>query len=185
MPSFTKQAIIESFVKLLNERPVSQITVKDIVEDCGVNRNSFYYHFEDLPSLLEELVTNQCDLFFKNYSSFSSFEECMDAAIEFAIQNKKAALHIFNSANRDVFERYLMRICNHAVTLYLQVFLEDTTISKEDYEILFRFYRCELFGQIIDWMSNGMKEDIRIPFHRLCRLREGMLEELIRRFNKN
>ena len=45
MPPFAKREIKNSFIKLLTERPISQITVKDIVEDCGVNRNSFYYHF--------------------------------------------------------------------------------------------------------------------------------------------
>ena len=45
LPGFTKRAIRNSFIRLLNERPVSQITVKDIVEDCGINRNSFYYHY--------------------------------------------------------------------------------------------------------------------------------------------
>lgn len=40
MPPFAKREIKNSFIKLLTERPISQITVKDIVEDCGVNRNS-------------------------------------------------------------------------------------------------------------------------------------------------
>ncbi|WP_286080561.1 TetR/AcrR family transcriptional regulator [Parablautia intestinalis] len=53
LPGFTKQALRNSFMKLLNERPVSQITVKDIGEDCGINRNSFYYHYQALPSLVE------------------------------------------------------------------------------------------------------------------------------------
>ena len=52
MPNFTKMAIKATFIKLLNERPLNRITVKDIVEECGVNRNSFYYHFEDIPALL-------------------------------------------------------------------------------------------------------------------------------------
>ena len=56
MPNFTKKAIKETFIKLLDERPLNQITVKDIVEDCGINRNSFYYHYADLPALLEEVV---------------------------------------------------------------------------------------------------------------------------------
>ena len=43
MANFTEKAIKESFAKLLNERPLDKITVKDIVEDCGINRNSFYY----------------------------------------------------------------------------------------------------------------------------------------------
>ncbi|MDY4491271.1 MAG: TetR/AcrR family transcriptional regulator, partial [Candidatus Faecousia sp.] len=53
MANFTKKAIRDSFVKLLNEKPISQITVKDIVEDCGVNRNTFYYYYQDLPQLME------------------------------------------------------------------------------------------------------------------------------------
>ena len=55
MSSFTKKAIVESFLKLLKEKPVEKITIKDIVEDCGINRNTFYYHFDDIPSLMEEI----------------------------------------------------------------------------------------------------------------------------------
>ena len=42
MQNLTRKAIMDSFVKLLNERPLHRITVKNIVEDSGVNRNSFY-----------------------------------------------------------------------------------------------------------------------------------------------
>ena len=56
MPNFTKIAIQQSFLRLLRQRPITKITVKDIVEDCGINRNSFYYHFQDLPQLLETVI---------------------------------------------------------------------------------------------------------------------------------
>ena len=42
MASFTRKAIMEAFLGLLEERPLSKITVKDIVEACGINRNPFY-----------------------------------------------------------------------------------------------------------------------------------------------
>ena len=47
MSSFTRKAIMESCIRLLEDRPVDKITVKDIVEDCQINRNTFYYHFKD------------------------------------------------------------------------------------------------------------------------------------------
>ena len=59
MPNFTKRAIKETFLRQLNQRPLSKITVKDIVEECGINRNSFYYHFEDLPALVEDIVAER------------------------------------------------------------------------------------------------------------------------------
>ena len=42
MAQFTQKAIVESLIKLLNERPLDKITIKDIVEECGINRNTFY-----------------------------------------------------------------------------------------------------------------------------------------------
>ena len=61
MSAYTKQAIKNSFLKLLNERPLSRVTVKAIVEDCGINRNTFYYHFADIPSLATEIITERAD----------------------------------------------------------------------------------------------------------------------------
>ena len=61
MPSFTKKAIKEAFIKLLEQYPLKQITVKDIVEECGINRNSFYYHFTDIPSLINEIMAENED----------------------------------------------------------------------------------------------------------------------------
>ena len=43
MATFTKQAIKSTFLKLLREKPLNQISVKTIVENCGINRKSFYY----------------------------------------------------------------------------------------------------------------------------------------------
>ena len=56
MANFTKQAIKAAFLELLDEKPLNKISVRDIVERCGINRNSFYYHFQDIPSLLGEII---------------------------------------------------------------------------------------------------------------------------------
>ena len=181
MPNFTKKAIKESFIKLLNERPLSQITVKDIVEDCGINRNSFYYHFQDLPSLVEEIVTEDADRIIREYPSIDSVEQAMSVAVDFALKNRKAVLHLYHSVNRDVYEHYLKQVCNYVVTTYMETVFADQPIDAYDKEIIIRFIRCECFGQILEWMEDGMKEDIRIAFARLCELHRGMTEEVVRR----
>ena len=55
MPSLTKKAIIRSFLHLAGKKTIDKITVRDIVDDCGVNRNTFYYYFQDIYAVLEEL----------------------------------------------------------------------------------------------------------------------------------
>ena len=51
-PSETKILMAETLKKLIKDRPFSKITVQDIVSECNINRNTFYYHFENNYDLL-------------------------------------------------------------------------------------------------------------------------------------
>ena len=64
---------------MLEERPLSDITVKDIAEKCEINRNSFYYHYADLPTLVEDVITEEADKIMEKYDSFESLEKCFHA----------------------------------------------------------------------------------------------------------
>ena len=90
----TRKAIKESFMLLLNQKPLSKITVKEIVANCGINRNSFYYHYSDIPTLLEEILIEKADAIFKPEINGNIFG-CMTAAIRVALDNKNAMMHIF------------------------------------------------------------------------------------------
>ena len=84
MASFTKKAIKETFLQLLDEKPYSQITVKDIVETCGINRNSFYYHYADLPALVEEIIEDDILKLMSDSTSLSSLQESLSASLQFS-----------------------------------------------------------------------------------------------------
>ena len=181
MASFTRKAIIALFLKLLNQRPLNQITIKDIVEDCGINRNSFYYHFEDLPDLVETVIQEEADRIIAEHAAVSSLEECLDIALDFALNNKKAVLHLHNSSSHDTYELFLSRICAHVLEEYVDTVLPDLPVQPEDKKLLIHFYKCECVGQITDWLNAGMKYDIKGQFHRLCRLFEGSAQTAFRR----
>ena len=116
MTSLTKDAIKQSFLKLLNSKPIDKITVKEIVQDCGINRNSFYYHFADIPSLMEEIFNDQADEFVSRSFSYENLYDSIMAAIAFSLENKTAILHVFNSPNRQFLDRYLNRVARRTVT---------------------------------------------------------------------
>ncbi len=181
MPSQTKDAIKEAFLKLLEQRALSQITVKDIVESCGVNRNSFYYHFEGIPQLVSEIITESADQIVARFASPDTMEECLQAGAEFALQNKRIVLHIYRSASRDMVEDYLMRICRHTVESFAKTAFGQLNMTETDREILVRFFQCECFGQVIAWLNDGMRYDLQAESHRLCQLMHGLPEELLRR----
>ena len=48
MATFTRKAIMQTFLHILKNKPLDRITVKDICEQCEINRNTFYYYFKDI-----------------------------------------------------------------------------------------------------------------------------------------
>ena len=176
-----REAVKAAFLRLLEERPLREITVKDIVQSGGVNRNTFYYHFKDIPALLEELVTDQADRIIAAQGPSLSLVDCLETAARFAQEHRQAVLHINQSAHRDLFERSLMDVCRRVVEDYAAVAIGSVSISPEDRAVIIRFYQCECFGQVMAWLNDGMRYDIGKQFRRLCQLGEGMTEQMLRR----
>ena len=92
MATYTRDEIKTAFISLLDERPFSKITVKDVVLKCGINRNTFYYHYQDIPALLEEICQNQVEDIISKYPTLNSIEDCLDAAMQSVLENKRAIM---------------------------------------------------------------------------------------------
>ena len=182
MANFTREAIKKTFIRLLEERQFRDITVKNIVEECGINRNSFYYHFQDLPSLLEEIIREESDAVIAKYSSVNSIVECFDAIEEFASNRKKAIMHIYRSVSRDVFERYLMKTAEYFISKYTDALAAEGNIDQSlidsNKSIIVRYYKCLFFGVIIEWLESGMDEQLARDFRRIFRLKADAADEI-------
>lgn len=182
MPNFTKEAIKTSFLKLLNEQPLTKISVRSISEECGINRNSFYYHFQNIPDLIESIVMDRVDSLVKRYPTINSIDECFNVTFQLLLENKKAVLHIYNSVNRDIYERYTLKLCEYVVCSYVNTFFSNSSFDENDRKILVKFFKCQLFGMCIEWLNTGMNDDAIFEFQRLLKLCHGLASELI---NKN
>ena len=101
--------IKQTFTKLLDEMPLSEISVKLIVENCGINRKSFYYHYQDIPSLLEEVVTEDTERAIRSCKNLSSLEECLRSITAHILENRRAILHIYRSMSRDSYRHLSQR----------------------------------------------------------------------------
>ena len=182
MPPFAKREIKNSFIKLLTERPISQITVKDIVEDCGVNRNSFYYHFQDIPSLLEEIIVEMTAKVIENLPEESTFEEKVTAALQEINLNKRMIYHIYGSSNREFYEKQLMKICENVTRTYIRSREYSERVDSKDLEFVISYLKCELFGQLIDWLNHDMSYDIVEHSRILCRMFAGSMRMVCQKY---
>lgn len=176
----TKSAMIASFEELLNERPLNKITVKDIVDRCGVNRNTFYYYFDGIPSLLEESVQRMADEIIQAHSKFGSPMDCITPFVQYCTDHKKAILHIYRSVQREVFFMYLDRTAMYIVSQYVEATTADLFITADhacEKKLLIKYYKCSLVGGLLDWLDAGMKYDLLAAAERLCVLLAGSAKQ--------
>ena len=71
----TKKAIAYGLKELTKKKSFDKITIRDITETCGLNRQTFYYHFQDKYELADWIYYNEAisiiinDLTFDNWDS--------------------------------------------------------------------------------------------------------------------
>lgn len=181
MADLMKRAIKETFIEMIENRSLKEITVKELTNECGINRNSFYYHYQDIPSLIEEIVCEHCDDIISKYPTFDSVEKCLAVAVEFTISKRRAIMHIYNSVNRDIFERYLWQMCDYGIRTYVDTLFSDSHLSNQDKEGIIRFHKCTCFGVIIDWLNSGLDDEVLESYKRLVTVGTDVVIETIRK----
>ena len=115
----TKEIIRDAFWELLEEKPYNKITVQDIVNRCQVNRNTFYYHFQNIPALMEESVKEWMEDVIHRYGNLESPAYCLTYIAGECMKRKNAFLHLFRSAQKDVFLFSLNKMACGVVKAYV------------------------------------------------------------------
>lgn len=179
MTKFTKEAIVNSFMKLLNQKSFDAITVKDIVDDCGINRNTFYYNFDDIYALVDEILQTEINKIAGEYIPYSSWTQGLLHTCSFALENKKAIIHLHNSTRCQLVEKYLERVIYNVVIQFVEKQSENINISEEDIRFIAAFYTFALVGLLKTWIGGGMKEDFEEVISKTGKLLDENIKQAI------
>ncbi|MDP4121334.1 MAG: TetR/AcrR family transcriptional regulator C-terminal domain-containing protein, partial [Bacillota bacterium] len=107
MSQITKKALAESLKKLLKEKPLDKITVVDIVEDCEVNRQTFYYHFQDIYDLIDWIFLTEATQALDGKKTYDTWQQGFLSVFEYVLDNHALISNVYHSLSRDQLERYL------------------------------------------------------------------------------
>lgn len=160
MSGFTKEIIARTFIELLEEKSMAKITVKDIVERCGVNRNTFYYHFRDIPDVVEFILKKKWDEILEAPQEKTSILECMEEMASLVRDNRKLMLNVYKSVKRDTFLVYMNEIATYIITEYFEKNLKKFDLAEDEIRILIKYYKCLFIGSLMEWLDQGLKSDL-------------------------
>lgn len=169
----TEKAIMHAFLELLNQYPLDRITVKDIVTACGISRNTFYYHYQDIYDLLRATFDAVAELVLRE--DVTTWQESLRSCTRFALENRRAVYHVYRSAHREQLERYLYRVTEERMDRLIRHLTAQMSISEEDVRYLTLFYKCAVVGILLEWLNADMKGDVDRLISRMGVLLEGNL----------
>lgn len=169
--SHKREAILEAFVQLLDEKPAKRITVNDIAARCGIGRNTFYYYFPNIPALFDALEEQWVSMM-QCSAEPKSVIDCVAPIVDYAGRHKSGLLYLYRSTNRERFQSDLDRLWMDMAKRYVS---QNTrrAMSDEERTLLTRHLKCVFVGVTLDWLDTGMEYDLVASVRRACGLLTG------------
>ena len=164
--ALTKRVIADSLKELCREKPFDKISVGEIAEKCNINRQTFYYHFQDKYDLLTWIYYED----FYNPSltdlDFDNWDVCMERLLTLVKENKAFSINTIKHAGTDmavIFLKDKEKILGTAIDhikkrpelsgRYLRC------VDEEEQQFIARFFAFGVCGIIVEWVTTGMKEE--------------------------
>ncbi len=102
----TKRTFAASLKTFMMKKPLSKITVSEIIADCGVNRKTFYYHFEDIYALLKWMLEEEAIEVVKQFDLLVDYREAVLFVMHYVRKNKHLLCCAYDSMGRDEMKRF-------------------------------------------------------------------------------
>ncbi len=157
MAKQTQKFIMSTFMQLLEGESLDKITVRDIVEECEINRNTFYYHYSDIYDLLDDVFRVETEKFMsEDIDENTTFGEEYERAACFVLKYKKAILHIYDSKKRDVLQNYLETLAFSFISRFVKKEADGYGLPDEDIDYITGFYTHAIVGNTLGWIKRKL-----------------------------
>ena len=157
MSDLTKQALIASFKKLLETEPFDKITISDITNDCGLSRQTFYYHFRDIFDMIRWIYNSESLNEIGGRGGYGTWQDKIRELFDYTLNNKSLILGTFNSKCRNDLVGYYMDVSIRKISDIVEM-KSDGDIAEKDKKFIVSVYAYAFVGIMVDWISDGMKE---------------------------
>ncbi len=167
---YIKRAIEASFLRLLDEQPFEKITVKSIVDDCGLTRNTFYNYFEDTYDLVDGLLRALvCDLA-NSAEAPATLAAVMRPVTQFAKEHPRAVKHLYRSTKREELMGCFDKMFELMVARLIDGAYREGRLKTDDRALVANALRFVVSGFFKAWIDSGMNEPLERTLEQLERL---------------
>ena len=177
MAHTTKRTLSETLKKILQEKSLDKVTVVDIVEASAINRQTFYYHFEDKYELLDWIVYKELMEPLIDGFSFDNMYEHFMRLFTTMVDEKKFYLNAFKIDVNDL-SRYINRLAYEQFMVVIDCLEKNSGINSNYNENMMfaEFLGYGFVGIVFGWAQRGMKDSPEEMTRRLERIINNLIQ---------
>lgn len=154
MPKSTKTEIVVTLGRLLQTKRLDDITVTELVEQCGISRQAFYYHFSDLYGvvdyaiqlLLDELGTDKPE----------EWQTALERTLTLLRENRTLVLNVYRAYERSYVEHSLRRWATPLVGARTRLSAQKYNVTEDQVNFMTELLTQALVSTVLSWVERGM-----------------------------
>lgn len=161
----TKLMLAESLRNLMQKKPLDKIKIHEIVDACGVNRQTFYYHFQDIYALVEWMYQHDAvELIEKNNKALlngeigteDDWDSVINALFEYIELHRNEILSVINSRAMVYFSNFVYEGLKLSIRRVVDIKSVDINVDEYYKNFISNFYAIALGGMVQRWLeTNG------------------------------
>lgn len=182
MSQITKRALEQSLKNLLQQKPLSKITISDITEDCGISRMTFYYHFKDIYDLVEWACAEDAARALQNKKTYDTWQQGFVQIFHAVRENKVFVMNVYRCVNREQVEKYLVPLTDQLIMGVITERAAGMTVWEADQQFIAQVYSYAFVGIMLDWIRDDMRADPEELVNRLAMVIRGGITQALERF---
>lgn len=151
-----KKMFAAALKEIMKHKPLSKITVNDLVSECGVNRKTFYYHFADIYDLLKWMLEEEAVEVVKHFALVVNTEDAVSFAIDYVTANHHILSCAYDTMGRTGMRRFFHSDFIDVISAVISHSEEQEGLHvDEQYKrFLADFYTEALSGMLIDLFTD-------------------------------
>lgn len=154
----TKKAIASGIKELTQKKSFNKISIRDITDQCGLNRQTFYYHFQDKYELINWIYYQEGFAPLMEGITLDNWHLKLEELLHLM---KREQTFYYNTVSHDesYFKDYLLTITTTLFKEAISHLDEENFVKTEKQQFISEFYAYGVCGMIIAWVKSGMRED--------------------------
>ena len=155
MSTNIKNTIADIFWKLTNTKHIDKITVKDVVEECGVSRQTFYYHFQDILEVVEWTADREIQTMVVQSLKAKTLEEGIQQTVHFFFSHKKIWNRLLTSKSREHFEKMVTGAIHRYMMSIIKLRTPEVLDNYADVEMMVHFLTYGVGGLFLEYANRS------------------------------